>query len=54
MMSPTSIAMPTVTPTRWPTPMSSIDRLADTVVAPEPTPKDLAASEASSFVCASA
>ena len=36
MIRPTSIAMPTAMPTRWPTPISAIDRLAETVVAPAP------------------
>ena len=33
--------MPTAMPTRWPTPISAIDRLAETVVAPPPNRKAL-------------
>ena len=44
MIRPTSMAMPTAMPTRWPTPISAIDRLVETVVAPAPKPKLRAAS----------
>ena len=52
MISPTSIAMPTARPTRWPTPISAIDRLVVTVVAPAPNGKLRAASAATSLVWA--
>jgi hypothetical protein len=39
MTSPTSIAMPTVIPTRCPTPINASDRLAPNIVPPAPTRK---------------
>ena len=38
---PTTIARPTATPTRWPTPISAIDRLAEMAEPPVPTLKTL-------------
>ena len=51
---PISMAMPTVMPTRWPTPMSAIDRLIDApLAAPPPRRKAVASSPAASFIAAS-
>ena len=50
---PMNIAMPTDSPTRWPTPISAIEKLVDTPVALVPTLKFFAASAATSFIAAS-
>ena len=49
---PTTIAAPTATPTRWPTPISAIDRLAEMAEPPVPTLKTLPAVSVSSLVLA--
>src|SRR3546814_6608655 len=39
-------------PTRWPTPISAMEKLVETLVAPAPNLKKVAASSATSFVLA--
>ena len=46
------MATPTDRPTRWPTPISAIEKLVDTDVAPAPRGKKVAASSAISLVLA--
>ena len=50
--SPTNMATPTDRPTRWPTPISAIEKLVDIDVAPVPKRKKVAASSAISRVLA--
>ena len=50
---PKNMAAPTEMPTRWPTPISSIDQLVDQPVAVPPIAKFLPASSATSFILAS-
>ena len=52
MSMPTTIAMPTATPTRWPTPISAIDRLAEIADPPVPTLNVFPAVSVSSLVLA--
>ena len=53
MSMPNSMAAPTESPTRCPTPMSAIDRLVEAAVAPRPTRKATATSLATSRIAAS-
>ena len=49
MTMPMSIATPTVMPTRWPTPISAIDRDVEIIVPVEPILKAVPTSEAATF-----
>ena len=47
---PISIAMPTVMPTRWPTPIRARDRDVESIVPVEPILKAAPTSEAATFI----
>ena len=47
---PISIAIPTVMPTRWPTPISASDREVESIVPVEPILKADPTSEAATFM----